>query len=344
MSDSDQGKRTPLVEWVFPVIGIVLALSLAFGMGTLVRSSSRNPATKQQQQAYAAAQDRYSRAVAGNLADPQSNYSAYPDENADPCYYAANHDSADLCAQWRAAVAAERSARWTEAGFWIGLLGTVLSGAGLTALLISLRQTERSLGEARRGNRIAMKANARATRQSIASNIETQRAIEIAAITAAAAQRHAEVALLSSKKSLRAYLAVDNIEVKLVSASAVSVEVFIVNKGSTPARVLDVKHKLWIGPVSQINPMDSGPVMEKYWHLPDWLPHGSLQSILSYNQDVEDISKINEESVDTYAYGRIEYADAFDDRHWFTYCYRVKTHQFCSASQWVPCVHGNDGD
>ena len=155
MFDSDRGKRTPLVAWVFPIIGIVLALSLAFGIGSLVGSSPRDPATKQQQQAYAAAQGRYARSVARNFADPQSNYSAYPDQHADPCYYAPNHDSADLCAQWRAALAAEDSARWAEAGFWVGLLGTVLSGVGLTALLFSLRQTERSLSEARAANAIA---------------------------------------------------------------------------------------------------------------------------------------------------------------------------------------------
>lgn len=42
-------------------------------------------------------------------------YAPCPDVNAESCYKAKNHDSADLCAQWRAAVAAEKA---TDAAKW----------------------------------------------------------------------------------------------------------------------------------------------------------------------------------------------------------------------------------
>ena len=41
-------------------------------------------------------------------------YAPYPGYNPDPCYQAKDHDTADLCAQWRAAIAAEKAAK--EAG------------------------------------------------------------------------------------------------------------------------------------------------------------------------------------------------------------------------------------
>jgi len=176
----------------------------------LVASTPRNSATEQQrqQQAYAAAQKRYTRALAGNLADRQSNYSAYPDKNADPCYYAENHDSADLCAQWRAAIAAEGSARWTEASFWIGLAGTMFSGIGLTALLISLRQTERSLGEARQANILAKD---------------------------------------TAEKQLRAYVFLEKAWLE-ITPEEVTAKIFIKNFGQTPALKSSGWTHIWLAP------------------------------------------------------------------------------------------------
>jgi len=96
---------------------------------------------------------RYADAVTENASAPA--YAAYPEPNSSDCYKAQNHDSADLCAQWRAAIAAERAANASWWGvFWV-VIGTALSGAGLFALLAALNQTERSLREAARANDIA---------------------------------------------------------------------------------------------------------------------------------------------------------------------------------------------
>lgn len=145
MSRSDRGERIAPIGWVFPIIGFVLATALAVFIGVLIGLSPAYPPDSNQQKGYAAAQARYAQAVAGNLSDTQANYAAYPDENQPECYNAKDHDAADLCAQWRAAIAAERSSLWTFWGFFVAALGTALSGVGLWALIYTLRQSERGL-------------------------------------------------------------------------------------------------------------------------------------------------------------------------------------------------------
>jgi hypothetical protein len=158
MSGSDRDNRTRLIEWVFPVIGIVVSIALALGVGFLLASSPSDPPAKEQQ-VTSAARARYAQSVAVRRVDAAPNYAAYPDRNASECYNAEDHDSADLCAQWRAAIAAESSARWSFWAFCLGGVGAFLSAIGLGALWVSLRQTERSLGEARESNRIAAAAD-----------------------------------------------------------------------------------------------------------------------------------------------------------------------------------------
>ena len=57
------------------------------------------------------------------------DYSAYPDKEAESCYTAKDHDSADLCAQWRAAIAAEKAAKATEGGNLVGGIGAEIGRA-----------------------------------------------------------------------------------------------------------------------------------------------------------------------------------------------------------------------
>lgn len=79
--------------------------------------------------------------------DPSTpgKFAAYPDLNASACYKAQNHDTADLCAQWRAAIAAEKAAESArEAVFWT-IIGTLLSSVGLAALIVTIRQGREGL-------------------------------------------------------------------------------------------------------------------------------------------------------------------------------------------------------
>jgi hypothetical protein len=63
----------------------------------------------------------------------------------------------------------------------------------LVALVFNLIQTERALGQARRGNRLNAKQNARSTRRAIAGAAETQSALAAADRTAVAAERSAKL-------------------------------------------------------------------------------------------------------------------------------------------------------
>jgi len=74
--------------------------------------------------------------------------------NDDACYKAKDHNAADLCAQWRAAVAAEEAAKAAKRAVTWTIVGTFLSGLALGALLWTLHQTEKALDQARLGNSI----------------------------------------------------------------------------------------------------------------------------------------------------------------------------------------------
>lgn len=108
----------------------------------------------------------------------EPSYRPYPNRYADACYNTKSHDSADLCAQWRAAVAAEKTAQESRRATSWGIAGVFLTFATLVGLIITVMQTQGALGEARRGNRIAMKANARSTRQAMESAKESREATE----------------------------------------------------------------------------------------------------------------------------------------------------------------------
>jgi hypothetical protein len=93
-------------------------------------------------------------------ADPRDSstattFSAYPDLKKGACYEANNHDTADLCAQWRAAFAAEESARAAQQSLWLNVVGMGLSAFGLGALLITIGQGRTALRRARKANRIS---------------------------------------------------------------------------------------------------------------------------------------------------------------------------------------------
>lgn len=79
--------------------------------------------------------------------DPSTpgKFAAYPDLNASACYKAQNHDTADLCAQWRAAIAAEKAAESARDAVLWTIIGTFLSSVGLAALVVTIRQGREGL-------------------------------------------------------------------------------------------------------------------------------------------------------------------------------------------------------
>ena len=94
---------------------------------------------------------------------PQERYQSYQDGKTDedgtlatvtnftapvvkrtPCYNPQSKTESDLCAQWRAAKAAEKSANWTVYGFWATLAGMAL----LTWQIMLTREAVKDTGDA----------------------------------------------------------------------------------------------------------------------------------------------------------------------------------------------------
>jgi hypothetical protein len=67
-------------------------------------------------------------------------YKPDPNRNSERCYENANHEAADLCAQWSAADAAKETAGLSYWGNWIGGFGAVLSFFSILLVLWALKQ------------------------------------------------------------------------------------------------------------------------------------------------------------------------------------------------------------
>jgi hypothetical protein len=79
-----------------------------------------------------------------STATDQSKYQPYPNKDADACYKAQDHDAADLCAQWRAAVAAEHAASASGTANYIAAAGALLTFISICLLIWTLVQTQRA--------------------------------------------------------------------------------------------------------------------------------------------------------------------------------------------------------
>jgi hypothetical protein len=84
-----------------------------------------------------------------STASPSSKFTAYPGYNPDPCYHAEDHDAADLCAQWRASMAAENSAHESRRATTWSIVATILSALSFMAVAAALRLTIQSNAIAR---------------------------------------------------------------------------------------------------------------------------------------------------------------------------------------------------
>ena len=98
------------------------------------------------------------RSQGAQQAEPAPPFTAYAGYNLDPCYRAKNHDAADLCAQWRASIAAEKAAHEARRATNWSIIATFLNALALFAVWLSLRQTKRSVMVNREANTIAISA------------------------------------------------------------------------------------------------------------------------------------------------------------------------------------------
>ena len=102
-------------------------------------------------------------------------------ENRQPCREPKGQSESDLCAQWRAAYAAEDSALWAKWSFWTGL-------AGIGGLLASLYYTREAV-------RIAADATS-----------DAENSLDLARQSVVAAQEQVAISRRTAKLELRPYL------------------------------------------------------------------------------------------------------------------------------------------
>jgi hypothetical protein len=137
---------------------------------------------------------------------PAPSYAPYPGYNPDPCYQSQDHDAADLCAQWRASIAAEKAAHETRRSTNWSIVATFLSFIAVIGLIVTIRQTYGALGEARRGNRLNLMQERRSRREGREAAASQERALQIAEKNADAAERAVSETQRIGEAQVRCYL------------------------------------------------------------------------------------------------------------------------------------------
>ena len=175
-------------------------------------------------------------------ASPTVQFTAYPGYDPDPCYHAKDHDTADLCAQWRAAVAAEAAAHEARRATTWSVISTVLSALAVLGLIFTIRQGQNGLRLARLANEAANRENARTTRRAVSSAAETAEALSYAKINADAAAEQIKISQATAMSQLRAYLSLTFIRMSDIRSNQQKITFRLDNRGVTPA--LNLKHYL----------------------------------------------------------------------------------------------------
>ena len=222
--------------------------SIILAFAGLILTAAQQP-TKQPQTTERQSQESNSTndgAAPSEAAQPP--YRPYADRYSDTCYNAQNHDTADLCAQWRAAIAAEKAAKEARIATIAAIVGTVLSLATVIGLIVTIWQTNGALGEARRGNRLNLAFERRSRKEARKATEDQERALEIAERNAEAAAGLVRVSEDTAKRQLRAYVKFtmpqDNLSLEI--GQKIVIKVKMINCGLTPAKNGSFKHAVGI--------------------------------------------------------------------------------------------------
>lgn len=262
---------------------------------------------------------------------PAPPYKPYPSPNAPACYQAPNHDTADLCAQWRATLAAEKAAHEARRATGWAIVATILSAIGVGGLILTILQTWGALGEARKGNRIAMKANAKATLRAIKGAEETAAALEHSRANAAATNALVQTTDANARRQIRAYLAISRIKLEIFEGSMICCNVTLSNQGQTRARISAINYKVWVGPFPDLSPQEKVSDLKNYPHIHPFL-NGKTDERLNWfgetsQSEVDFIKsiKVLKETKNPkalYICGFVKYKDVFEAEQRLEFSYR----------------------
>lgn len=160
MSDSHRRDRGALIAFGISLLAVVLIA------GITSWSDPKESGGGQQQQETHGASEQPPTPSSGSIVEPDGT----PDLEK-PCDPGKDNRNSDLCAQWKAADAAERGAYWTQGAFWVGFVGLMLGLGTLGAAVAAARyakaaadHTEAGVNEANRAASAAEAAVAEATK------------------------------------------------------------------------------------------------------------------------------------------------------------------------------------
>ena len=137
-------------DWsILATLAGLTALFVAFGLGSYVTALNYPEEQRYQSYRYTPEQPQQVEAAAAG----QSN--AQPLQYRAPCHQPEGQTESDLCAQWRAAKAAENSAFWTKWGVWIAVIGSSLLLWQIALTRKAVEDTGEATDAMREANRIA---------------------------------------------------------------------------------------------------------------------------------------------------------------------------------------------
>lgn len=263
------------------------------------------------------------------VTEPYAPYTGY---NPAPCYQAKNHDAADLCAQWRASVAAEKAAHEARRATSWSIVATLLSFIGLCAIIFSLRQTNRALRIAQRDRATATRramAQAEETKDALASGRQSARSMAqvaktlqaqsaLVAKTAETSKRIADAQQDHAVMQMRAYLSVT------VGAATFQergrnmrfeARPQIINSGSTSARDLAFRIKAAILPYPPPENIqwDTPPISGEQGFIPPHQDRIMSATVSDFIEETMVHRTMMRDGLCLYVWGKVIYKDAFDN-------------------------------
>lgn len=236
-------------------------------------------------------------------------------------------------------------ATWTRAVGIATIVGMTFGIFGLSLIFVTFRETRRAADAGLQANRIAMKADARATRRAIASAKETAAALEYAQRSAATAEDALQEARQANISQLRPFLVVTGVNIRddLTEADAMSAEVIYENAGQSPALKASGENQFGfasnIEPLIALPPVPEMPGGSKYTVAPG-KPHRFVTKCPGLNPRI--YATVRAGGAILFARGWIRYTDIFGNTYQTDYLYALTEEGFANGRAFQAAPFGNE--
>lgn len=245
----------------------------------------------------------------------QTENQVEPSKYHAPCKTPQDHDQCDLEAQWKAADSAKQAAYWA---FW----QTILSGAGIVGLLVSLWFT------------------GAAARSASQASGDAAKALEVARQNAEAAAEQVAVARNAANRQLRAYVGVSSIDVKPAGEGCFAAKILFRNYGSTPAYDCVTHLAAGVEKWPAIDPSESAVSPEPQTRDATLHPTAELEGWAGCDAR-EHIRDIENGTKAFYIFGFVEYLDDEGVSRRTNFAYRGTGRVFFRTLEMHLCLAGN---